>query len=71
MKVKIGQKYKIINNGSHGFSIGTIVRITEIYSDDSFAARIDNLNEFSLYQYIHKQHIQEIITEINKNIKIL
>jgi len=71
MKVKVGQIYRIINNDSYGFPIGAIVRITEIYGIDSFYVRVISPDTFIFGQYIHRRHIQEIIPEINKNIKIL
>jgi hypothetical protein len=69
MKVKIGNKYRIINNDSHGFSIGSIVTIIDILNDNSFTATGDKYDHFN--QYIHLRHIEPIINNINKNITIL
>jgi 3D (Asp-Asp-Asp) domain-containing protein len=71
MKVKIGNKYKIINNDSHGFPIGSVVTIVDIFNNNLFTATGGSYGYGHFNQYIHLRHIQPLINNINKNITIL
>jgi hypothetical protein len=68
MKIKIGDKYRIIDNDTHTFLIGEIVMITYKYNEDLFDAESVKDN---FVQCIHCRHIQSLINDINKNITIL
>jgi hypothetical protein len=65
MKYRIGTKWKIIDNSTHGFRIGEIITIISS-NGSSFHAQGERW-----HQYIHSWQVIPIITSLNNNIRIL